>query len=1178
MANAYSTAHIDYLQRCSFLDPLRGFVEPFGPSDAVGIPSAEQLRLLRIHGLTRQALKQTVNQAYLSSKLMEDVVAGLYDLKIPIIYAILGTLDRVNIHIGTYRDTESHWPNDAKSKGSLHNDISVLKSALEGIFPGVMLEECSDLEVNQIYRFIISCQSFGLMTGIPTSKPGTETTELEQIERLIRGMFNTSWGYTVIAKPYPDRLSTDRSNQSLTELRKVQDAIMSSAENPIAKRYADLLELNVKRLTMARVQGLWRTAAYIFGADYGAFNRARALAKSTYTGEDSILDPVRVFECHMAKEEIANFGQITIPAPPPPPESEIRHIYKYLSDLTTSEAAVLLCLPKQEMPGYSVRSYARFDVTQALATSQDDRILVGEILDYGKKIGNSFTVERDSIKRHTLVAGVTGSGKTNTCFYILKQACELHVNFLVIEPVKTEYRALRETAELRDRLRVYTLGDERVSPFRMNPFEVPPNTLIQMHIDHLKAAFNASFAMYAPMPQVLEQCLQAVYVDKGWNLAENTNRRGVHSMAFPTLTDLYQKVDVVVDALGYETRITRDLKAALKTRINSLRLGGKGLMLDTRQSLPIEQILAYPTVLELEKIGDDDEKAFVMAILWIRLYEYLRSQYRSSNEDIPLKHITLIEEAHRLLTRTPRSHNPEIADVRGQAVEMFANILAEIRNVGEGIIIAEQIPVKLTPEALKNTNLKIVHRTVELEDRNVIGGALKLNDEQIEHLATLNVGEAVVYAEGEDGAFLVMVPPAKFSESMPLQPVSQTPVRVITEDTTSTARVRVVEQQRPRVSVQPDTSVEVKPAIDKTAVRVIASEAAVRPSTLPSQEGSHVSSPFDDIPTPSQPVVIKKTGSGQQSAVPIRIAPTDASAPIPINVISDTRQTLDSASMQLRLYMSTIYAQDMSTFLNHSFRLCRDCEWVTQLDCRLHAVQEPTMELAAAFSTYALSASVADGGAWAGEYRTLDSIMLADAKGLHRNWHVLCLTLQQYSYEYFDRLGNAYEWPYELQERIQDAYNAALLSVAKSYYDHGEATTEQYHSTRAVLRNYQALIRQSVQRSFDPYVACADICPDKTCYFRYHILWYGHMTSRQESFVAAFTQQNHEKTLVTLGLDVARSVICTNVPEEIHERIALCYLSQCIAHLGIGWTHRDDYMCALVSYVSDQLAPRKRRL
>ncbi|MFZ2422908.1 MAG: hypothetical protein WA029_17385, partial [Anaerolineae bacterium] len=61
----------------------------------------------------------------------------------------------------------------------------------------------------------------------------------------------------------------------------------------------------------------------------------------------------------------------------------------------------------------------------------------------------------------------------------------------------------------------------------------------------------------------METCLHEIYQDKGWDLTTSQNRRlppqerGNEAKwpVFPTLGDLYRKVDEVVDRLGYEERI-----------------------------------------------------------------------------------------------------------------------------------------------------------------------------------------------------------------------------------------------------------------------------------------------------------------------------------------------------------------------------------------------------------------------------------------------------------------------------------------------------------------------------------------------------------------------------------------------------------------------------------------------
>ena len=257
------------------------------------------------------------------------------------------------------------------------------------------------------------------------------------------------------------------------------------------------------------------------------------------------------------------------------------------------------------------------------------------------------------------------------------------------------------------------------------------------------------------MPYILEKAVYEIYSDRGWDIVENINRFGLTE--YPTLSDLYNKIDVIVDNMGYHQEVQSNVKAALQARVYSLMIGGKGAMLNTPKSVPIEELLSRPVVMELEDLGDDETKSFVIGILLVQLYEYRKSQMTKGSKQ--LSHILMVEEAHRLLKNV--SESGEGGNTRAKSVEFFCNLLAEIRTFGQGILIADQIPTKLAPDTIKNTNLKIVHRTVALEDRETIGRAMNMSPEQIEYLSSLRRGYAAVYAEGDNRPKCVKLPLVK---------------------------------------------------------------------------------------------------------------------------------------------------------------------------------------------------------------------------------------------------------------------------------------------------------------------------------------------------------------------------------------------------------------------------------
>ena len=188
-----------------------------------------------------------------------------------------------------------------------------------------------------------------------------------------------------------------------------------------------------------------------------------------------------------------------------------------------------------------------------------------------------------------------------------------------------------------------------------------------------------------PFHKFLSSASVEIYEDSGWDISASTNRRldseANRNAAFPTLTDLVTKVEVVVGRLGYEERIAADIRAALRTRLNSLRTGAKGRMLDVRRSLPMNLIFRRATILELEAVGDDDDKAFLMGLI-VDVDVWPRNAGLMASGGNVLR-LVVIEEAHRLLASSaPRLDE---ADARGKAVETFVNLISEVRAYGQGV-------------------------------------------------------------------------------------------------------------------------------------------------------------------------------------------------------------------------------------------------------------------------------------------------------------------------------------------------------------------------------------------------------------------------------------------------------------------------------------------------------------
>ena len=381
---------------------------------------------------------------------------------------------------------------------------------------------------------------------------------------------------------------------------------------------------------------------------------------------------------------------------------------------------------------------------------------VGKIVALGTQTEDWFDVSLNALCKHALIAGVPGSGKTQLAQYLFWQLWNEHrIPCLAIEPSgKSEFRKLLAAPGMND-LRIYTVGNENVAPLRFNPLAVPPGVNAQTHIEGVATVIKSAFSLEPPLPHVLTQALYRVYMERGWDLVTGANPKDSSSEKHPILADLIRAIHRIIAESAYSAEIKDNIFGALAVRLQQLTLGSKEPMFGSRDGLSMAELAAAPTVLELASIGDDDEKAFLMASILMSYSLYLQAQGLSNGA---LKHVTLIDEAHRLLRAAPETAGTSDANPRARAVESFCNMLAEIRAYGESLMILDQVPSKLAPDVIKNTGLKVILRLVAKDDRELVAGSMLLDEQQTKYLATLSPGEAVVYAEGMDQAALVRIP------------------------------------------------------------------------------------------------------------------------------------------------------------------------------------------------------------------------------------------------------------------------------------------------------------------------------------------------------------------------------------------------------------------------------------
>jgi hypothetical protein len=545
----------------------------------------------------------------------------------------------------------------------------------------------------------------------------------------------------------------------------------------VAQHCKTVVERHIERLNAGRSFGFWNAGIYVLGDTDDTVRTVCGMLRAAYSGDDSHIEPIRsiLFPSSFgAAAYVCDFRHVPLRTAEVEEWHPLGLLYQDVSTpLNTEELAITTALPRKDVPGLRMqKNQVQFAMNGPLLEGGRP-VVLGELLGPGGVDAGSYRFDVNGLVRHGLLVGTTGSGKSTTCRRLIAEARRAGVPFLILEPAKDDYArwALdhNRTAAKNERIDLYMPGEvtfdgQAVEPLLLNPLEParPDGARADPlgRAERVVAILNASMPMQEVLPILMEEAVMELATGAfGINFKEWPN-----DGFFPKLDQLDRIVRANLYGGGglYDVGNRANLYAAMKNRVASLTRGRRGEVLNVDRSTPASRLFERPAVVNLSRFGSEADKALIMALLLLGMYEWRMgryaadAQYRDNARRGHLAHLTVVEEAHTVLRQSGGFVVNE-ANPQAMVSRMFSDMLAEVRQYGQGLLVVDQDPSQLITGTIKNTSFRIVHRLPHQQDREALSASMLLRPDQRDFLSLLPTGQAIISTEQDDAPCWVKI-------------------------------------------------------------------------------------------------------------------------------------------------------------------------------------------------------------------------------------------------------------------------------------------------------------------------------------------------------------------------------------------------------------------------------------
>ena len=540
-------------------------------------------------------------------------------------------------------------------------------------------------------------------------------------------------------------------------------------QNKYVQDMMEKLDATLKRIRTFEHVSAWRGGAYFIATSKPVAMQAALTYRALMSGGDSVLEPLCINSWveDTAEDVVKALSSLNHPSfSMPKASANYGAKARTCTIVSGTDLALMMGMPLKSVEGVAVSRFVPFAREVQLlenveAATPANSIALGQVFHMGATTKAEARMNLRNITEHIFITGTPGSGKSTTVYRIIDELASRNVKkrkgtgikFLIIEPAKGEYKNVFGG---REDVTVFTIGGKIGTFLAFNPFRFPEGTSVEVHISRIVDIFNACWQMYAAMPSILKRAIVRIYEDRGWDLVAN---KCYGPDPFPTFADLLEELPRVVEESEFSAELKGNYTGALVERVRDLTEGIEREIFLANNFVDEDRLLGENAIVDLSEGISDDARALIMGFLVLKMEERYKSLCGEKDMNLPLQHVTILEEAHCLLRKTSTAQSADGANVQGKAVQMITSAIRQMRTYGEGFIIVDQSPAALDESVMSCAGTKIVHRLPSVSDYTMVGRSMSLSEEQLPELSRLGTGVAAVIQGGWASCALVKIFP-----------------------------------------------------------------------------------------------------------------------------------------------------------------------------------------------------------------------------------------------------------------------------------------------------------------------------------------------------------------------------------------------------------------------------------